>query len=159
LIFLFGPALVIFAGVALLVGLFFLYAGYEWCYKRVRAGDYQDRTWTLILGIIGLLTTLIVGILYIIAYIKIGDAANEQAQMRGMPPGGGYYGPSFGSPPMAPAYPGAPAPVAATPPATAGVPPPTPGTPVAPTCPRCHAPATWIPQYNRYYCYNCQQYV
>ncbi|MGQ9479403.1 MAG: PRC-barrel domain-containing protein [Thermoproteota archaeon] len=31
--------------------------------------------------------------------------------------------------------------------------------PAAPTCPRCGKPATWIPQYKRYYCYNCKQYL
>jgi len=26
-------------------------------------------------------------------------------------------------------------------------------------CPYCGQPATWIPQYQRWYCYNCQKYV
>jgi predicted amidophosphoribosyltransferase len=26
-------------------------------------------------------------------------------------------------------------------------------------CPYCGKPATWIPQYQRWYCYNCQRYV
>jgi len=49
---------------------------------------------------------------------------------------------------------------------------PTPGAPAAPRislpsifrrerklCPRCGQPATWIPQYQRWYCYSCQQYI
>lgn len=26
-------------------------------------------------------------------------------------------------------------------------------------CPYCGKPATWIPQYQRWYCYNCQRYL
>jgi len=26
-------------------------------------------------------------------------------------------------------------------------------------CPYCGQPATWIPQYQRWYCYNCQRYL
>uniref|UniRef100_A0A7C3SLV4 PRC-barrel domain-containing protein n=1 Tax=Thermofilum pendens TaxID=2269 RepID=A0A7C3SLV4_THEPE len=26
-------------------------------------------------------------------------------------------------------------------------------------CPHCGQPATWIPQYQRWYCYNCQKYI
>ncbi|MEM0234946.1 MAG: PRC-barrel domain-containing protein [Thermofilum sp.] len=26
-------------------------------------------------------------------------------------------------------------------------------------CPYCGKPATWIPQYQRWYCYNCQKYI
>jgi len=26
-------------------------------------------------------------------------------------------------------------------------------------CPYCGKPATWIPQYRRWYCYNCQRYI
>lgn len=29
----------------------------------------------------------------------------------------------------------------------------------APACPKCGRPATFIAQYNRYYCYPCSQYV
>jgi len=28
-----------------------------------------------------------------------------------------------------------------------------------PRCPTCGKPATWIPQYKRWYCYNCQKYL
>ncbi len=33
------------------------------------------------------------------------------------------------------------------------------GQPPAPLCPKCGKPGTWIPQYKRYYCYNCKQYI
>ena len=29
----------------------------------------------------------------------------------------------------------------------------------APVCPTCGKPGTFVPQYNRYYCYNCQKYL
>lgn len=37
--------------------------------------------------------------------------------------------------------------------------PPAPTAAPAPNCPRCSRPATFVPQYNRYYCYSCAQYV
>jgi hypothetical protein len=48
----------------------------------------------------------------------------------------------------------APAPVMAPPP-----PAPTPAAPSAPNCPKCGRPTTFIAEYQRYYCYNDQQYV
>jgi sporulation protein YlmC with PRC-barrel domain/ribosomal protein S27AE len=27
------------------------------------------------------------------------------------------------------------------------------------TCPNCGKPATWIPKYQRWYCYNCRMYI
>ena len=62
------------------------------------------------------------------------------------------------TPPAAP-Y-GAPPPPGAPPPMT-----PPPGTappaaaPAAPFCSNCGKPTTFVPQYNRYYCYDCKQYV
>jgi len=32
-------------------------------------------------------------------------------------------------------------------------------TPLQPSCTRCGNPLTFIPQYNRWYCYNCKQYA
>jgi hypothetical protein len=182
--FLFGGFIV--AGIIILIGLFFIYAGWQWSYERVKSGNYNDRGWTLILGILGIIFGgVIVGILYIIAYVKIGDAQNEQNQMRGgmmgaapgyAPGYGGQY-PGYpqaqtspyrpaGGYPAAPGYAvpqaGAPATPSQGAPAQPTVAMPAsvaPTAPAAPACPRCHNPATWIPQYNRYYCYNCQQYV
>ncbi|MFX1295755.1 MAG: hypothetical protein ACFFD2_13000 [Promethearchaeota archaeon] len=31
--------------------------------------------------------------------------------------------------------------------------------PPGPLCPNCNKPTTFIPQYNRYYCYPCQKYI
>ncbi|MEM2276625.1 MAG: hypothetical protein QXU43_06035 [Thermoproteota archaeon] len=31
--------------------------------------------------------------------------------------------------------------------------------PAVPVCPKCGKPGTWIPQYKRYYCYTCKQYL
>lgn len=39
------------------------------------------------------------------------------------------------------------------------VPPPPPAQPQTPLCPHCGKPLTWIPQYKRWYCYNCQKYA
>ena len=36
---------------------------------------------------------------------------------------------------------------------------PTPTAPARKSCPYCNTPLTWIPQYRRYYCYSCQQYI
>jgi hypothetical protein len=152
--FAFGGLLLLAIGVPYaLLALFFLYAAYEWVYRRTKATNYEGaRTWTLVLGILGLpFGYLIVGILYIIAYVKLGDAINEQRQMAMTPPGGMApmaAAPVYTSAPVAvPAAPGAPMPPAAAAPGP------------APTCPRCGQPATWIAQYNRYYCYRDQQYI
>ena len=41
----------------------------------------------------------------------------------------------------------------------AGLPPPPPPAPSAPVCPSCGNPLTYIPQYQRWYCYKEQKYV
>jgi hypothetical protein len=65
--------------------------------------------------------------------------------------------PTYQPPQAAPAAP-APAPAAAAPPYTPPPPAPAP-TPAAPACPTCQKPATFIAQYNRYYCFSCSKYV
>lgn len=64
------------------------------------------------------------------------------------------------SPSSAPASPPEAAPPAAAPVAApaAAPPAPSPGTPPV-NCPRCGRAATFIAQYNRHYCYSCQQYT
>jgi hypothetical protein len=42
---------------------------------------------------------------------------------------------------------------------TPGVPPPPPQGVAQNTCPNCGQPLTWIEQYQRWYCYNCQRYA
>ena len=142
-------------------------------YKPVQEGRYQAaRTPTLIFAILSIITLygIIPGVLYLIAYVKLGDAVREQQMPpQGYPggapmmaPGMGYGGQPMQQPmqpmqqpvqpmqqqpmqPMQPMAPMAPAAPAATP------------APVI--CPRCGKPATYIPQYNRYYCYTDQMYV
>jgi amino acid transporter len=157
----FSAVFLVFGAIYALVALFFLYAGFEWCYNRARAGNYEGaRAWALILGILGLpFGYLIVGILYLVGYMKLGEALNEQrmgmASMGGMPGAPVYMAPTMpqypSSPPMAPA-PG-------MPPAPSGLPLSPGASPPAPICPRCGQAGTWIQQYGRYYCYRDLQYL
>lgn len=159
-LFLFGS---VAGGVALLivallvvVPILLLYVAWEYSYRRTRDGNYAGaRTPTLVLGIIGLFFGgIITGILYIIAYAKLGDAMSEMQQMRmGY---AGYGGPPYpgGYPGMPGAYPAAPYGYAPAAPSLAPAPP-----PVAATCPKCGRPGTFVPQYNRSFCYTCQQYL
>ncbi len=143
----FGVTIAAIFLVVIIVGLAFLYAGYKFAYKKIQSGDYAGAsTWALILGIIGIFTFLIPGIIWIVTWVKTKDAVNEQASM-----GGRAYGtPSFGlpsAPAMAGSVPGAPSPPSVPVPFSAS------------TCPRCQRTATWVPQYGRYYCFPCAQYV
>jgi hypothetical protein len=118
--------------------------------RMVDAGRYQEaKSKSLIWMILGfILGGLIIGILLLIAYLKFDPVINWQRQQQagGQPPAqGGWVAPPPAAPPMAPPM----APVAAT----------APPAPAAGTCPRCGKPATWVAQYNRWYCYGCQQYV
>ncbi len=119
----------------------------------------QAKSKTLIWMILGfIIGGILVGIFLLIAYLKFDPLINWQRSGGGaappgygVPAGGGAPPPAAGSPPMAPpaAAPAvAPAPMAAPPAAAA-----------APICPTCGRPTTFIPQYNRYYCYNCSKYV
>ncbi len=65
------------------VALVFLYLAYEYSYLRIQRGEYIGaQTPTLVIGIVSLFFGLIPGILYLIAYAKLGDALREQM----MPP-------------------------------------------------------------------------
>jgi zinc-ribbon domain len=57
---------------------------YLFSYRRVASGEYERaRTPTLVIAILSLLTVnLISGILYIIAWVKLGDAIAERAARR-----------------------------------------------------------------------------
>jgi hypothetical protein len=143
-----------------LLGFIFLFLVWMFCYKPVTEGRYeQAKTPTLVFAILSLITiNIIAGILYLIAYIKLGDAVREQQ----MPPQGYAGAPSM----MAPASPygGQPMQQPMQPPmqpmsAQPMAPPPAAAAPAAVICPRCGKPATFVPQYNRYYCYTDQQYV
>ncbi|MCI4352776.1 MAG: DUF973 family protein [Thermoplasmata archaeon] len=154
-----GGFAVVIAGVYVALGAIgFVWFVLVWmlCYKPVTEGRYDSaKTPTLVFAILSIVTGgILSGILYLIAYIKLGDAVREQQ----MPPQG-YPGapiaPSmpYAPQPMAPTMPYAPQPMAPMAPAPA---PPMPG---AVMCPKCGKPATFVAQYNRYYCYTDQQYV
>ena len=144
-----------------------LYVAYFWTYRRVVEGHYEEaRTPALILGILELFFGgVITGILYLIGWIKLGDAVNEMRQPQGYAPGymPGQPMPGYGAPPVG--YAPQPGPAAGYPPAAspaapaAAAPTAAPAAPQAPACPRCQRPATWVAQYGRYYCYNCAQYI
>jgi hypothetical protein len=129
-----------------------LYVAYEYSYKPAREGQYEAaRGPTLLLGILGLIFGLVItGIFYIIGYVKLGDAVNELRQPMHVYPGQYPATPMAPGPMMTmqqPMAPVAPMPAAA------------PVAPAAPVCPRCGRPATWIPQYSRWYCGTDQQYL
>ncbi|MCI4324844.1 MAG: hypothetical protein L3K00_03030 [Thermoplasmata archaeon] len=149
-----GAGLLALAGILIFVPILMLYVAYHYCYQRVRDGDLAGaRGPTLAMGIIGIfLGGLIVGILYIIAYVEIGSAENELRAMGVGPGGTGPYSNPYGSPYgyRRPTY--GPGGVVYAPPAT-------PIQPSAATCARCGRAATYIPQYGRSYCYACAQYV
>ena len=56
-----------------------LYIGYRLSYRKITAGHYQEaQTPTLLLGILTLFLGIIPGILYLVGYVKLGDAVREQ---------------------------------------------------------------------------------
>jgi hypothetical protein len=73
-----------FGGVVLLalagIGLLWVVLIYLFSYVRVRRAEYEDaRPPTLVFAILSLITlALIPGILFLIAYVKLGDAVREQ---------------------------------------------------------------------------------
>lgn len=127
---------------------------------------------TLVWMILGLIFAgLIPGILLIIAYTRFDPVIEWQRSMGQMPQAQMAWGqpPPQGGPPQAWSAPPAAAapppqtwstaPPAAAAPAPAPAPMAAPAPPAAPTCPRCGKPATWIAQYNRWYCYTDAQYL
>lgn len=164
-----GPAAWIFfvaGGVVVGLAVFMLYVGYAWSYRRTKTGDYRGaRTPTLILGILGLLFGfIIVGVLYLIAYVKLGEAERSATMPMVMAP---VLFPQVYAMPWAPGVPGGMAPSYAT--ATPSPPTSSSGTPLpsaseastvlGPPCPRCQAATKLIPEYNRYYCTACARYT
>jgi hypothetical protein len=129
------------------------------CYKPVGEGRYgAAKTPTLIFAILSIITVfnILPGILYLIAFIKLGDAVREQQ----MPPPG-YPG---SQPMMAPTMPYTAQPMQPMQPmqqpmAPMMAPPGAAAAPAGVICPKCGKPATFVPQYNRYYCYTDQMYV
>jgi hypothetical protein len=98
------------------LALIWLILVYVFSYARSRDGDYEGaRTPTLVFGILSLISGGIVsGILYIIAYVKLGDAIDEEETRKASPPSSPV--PSTYSPSTRSSYP--PATTVPLPPAT-----------------------------------------
>ncbi len=162
LFYVFAVGLLFLISLVLLLSILFIAFGalaFVWlvliwllCYKPTKAGQYeQARTPTLVFMILSFITlNFLTGILLLIAYLKLGDAARESQ----MPPTGGYYpgmptaaAPAYAAPPQPPATG-----TASSPATTAG-----PGS--VPICPKCGKPGTFVAQYNRYYCYTDSAYL
>jgi hypothetical protein len=178
LTFLVAPIFGIFYLAFAALGIVWLILVWMLSYAPVQAGRYEAaRTPTLIFAILSIITIfgIIAGILYLVAYIKLGDAVREQqmppqgypgaAPMMtpGMPYGGQPYG---GQPMQQPMQPMQQQPMQPQPMQPMQQQPMQPMQPMAPApapgvviCPTCGKPATYVPQYNRYYCYTDQKYV
>ncbi|MGP8158233.1 MAG: hypothetical protein ACLPWO_01275 [Thermoplasmata archaeon] len=89
------------AGVIGAIALLFLGCAYQYSYVRIQRGQYQEaQAPTLVIGILSLFLGLIPGILYLVGYVKLGDAVREQQ----MPPSN--YGTAYGfAPPPGAAVP------------------------------------------------------
>jgi len=101
---------------------------------QYEAAKSKSLIWMIIGFILG---GIIIGILILVAYLKFDPLITWQRNQAtgGMPPA---------QPMMAPPPPAAPVAGAAAAP---------------PFCPTCGKPTTFVPQYNRYYCYTCNKYV
>jgi hypothetical protein len=111
---------------------------------KVNARQYEAaKSQTLIWMILGFIFGIILGIILLVAYIKFDPLIAATRQGGQMPPAG------YGMPPQQQAW--------AAPPPAPMAPPPVPA--AAPLCPKCGKPATYVAQYNRYYCYTDSQYV
>ncbi|HYA11217.1 MAG TPA: zinc ribbon domain-containing protein, partial [Thermoplasmata archaeon] len=88
-----------------LIGFVWIALIWVFSYQRVNDGDYEGaRTPTLVFAILSLITlSLIPGILFLIAYVKLGDAIREGAATT----------PAWGAPPPAPPLSPSPAPAGA----------------------------------------------
>ncbi|HZY71170.1 MAG TPA: hypothetical protein VFF67_09375 [Thermoplasmata archaeon] len=121
---------------------FFAYRELGTSLERLNAGQYAAAREPLMLwAVLTLIFGVLIGIILLVAYVKLEDV------IRGAVPW------SQPTPP----------PMAAPPPMTAGPvappPPPAASAPAVPNCPRCGKPATWVPQYSRWYCYTDAQYL
>jgi hypothetical protein len=88
-----------------IIGIIWIVLVYLFSYRRVSDGDYEGaRTPTLVFAILSLITfNLISGVLYIIGYVEIGTAIQQQATAQAQ----GAYGtaPNWGAAPGAPTLP------------------------------------------------------
>jgi hypothetical protein len=147
----------------LLLAIFLAFAGYGYVYRPIRAGRYELAKAPA--EILGVLSFFLGGIFPIVFYSltsgKIREAMNQPAAA----PGGAYAVPSGVVPgPSGTPWAPTPPPAVATPPPPAAMtapslPAPVPPVPSGPLCPQCGRPATWIPQYQRYYCFPDNRYL
>lgn len=71
------------AGAVAVLVVLFLYLAYVFSYQRIRSGQYEAaQTPTLVLGILSLFLGVIPGIFYLIGYVKLGDAVQEERTER-----------------------------------------------------------------------------
>ena len=136
------------------IPLIFVFLVYFFSYARIRDGEYgAARTPTLIFAILSLVVlSLIPGICYLIAYVKVSDAASEQERAMQTPYGYPPPAPTFGAPPAAVA-------TVASASATPSSHPAYPSSASAAACPRCGQALMYVPQYARWYCPNERVYV
>ena len=109
----------------------------------------------LLLMLLGGILGIVLGVVLWIVAVVLVNPARRRASARS-PGAGSAAPPPPGPAPMAtPSFAPATVPVPAV---STG-----PGGPVAPSavpyCTHCGAPTTFIPQYDRYYCYPCRQYA
>lgn len=106
--------------------------------EQVTAGKFQEARSALLLWVIlgFVLGGIILGVVLLLAYVKL-----DLVIIADRTPGSPLVGPASGTVPQATAPP---------------LPPPPPD---APLCARCAKPATYIPRYGRYYCYEDKLYV
>ena len=65
----------------------FLYLAYTLAYERIQRGEYEAaRTPTLVIGILSLFAGILPGVFYLLGYVKLGDALQEQQRFAA--PGG-----------------------------------------------------------------------
>lgn len=83
------------------VAIAFVYAAYEFSYRRIRSAQYEAaQAPTLVFGILSLFFGVVPGILCLIAYVKLGDAIREsRPNPWAVPPGGTYLPPPPAAPP------------------------------------------------------------
>jgi hypothetical protein len=154
-LFLVGLVYGAFFSVSALIG-FIVYIKLGKVDDQIGSGQYGSaRDGLLIWGILAVIFVWVIpGIFVLLAYLRLDEAMHESTGPFG------YAAPSYPG-----TYPAGPAPGAYAPapppssPTTPQPPLPPPPPPPGPVCPTCGQPATFIPQYNRYYCYHCQRYL
>lgn len=75
------------------IALLFLYLAYEYAYRRIKAGEYEAaQAPTLLIGLLSLFVGIVPGVLYIVGYVKLGDAVREQRSTLTPAPAGSSAG-------------------------------------------------------------------